>query len=361
MYIRSAYTTPPGYLNLYAHTRFFGKVLDVPGGAAATVWDVQGSLTFNYGANKHIELDVSPIVYQDTNNGHPNGYNVPDDLFLRVKFGNYSATGSAFTFGAQLFSRFPTAGSKPYDHNLPWEPYYAGRVNFGVVGLATYAKDPLYPDDELTVDWNLGYVFHNDVGRKLSSPLGTKEVESTTQEFLYGAGVRIPSEKFNFSIELYGNAFIQSPPKEAFSSNPYVYLTPGITYKAARWLALDFSSDFRLSSTSNDHPTLVKINYPGWRVNLGARWTLLPSSVYRVSEKDILIQKAESRRQLFEQIIKEQRETESAEEELERIKEERRKAEKELERLRQILEGEAKKKPPEQPQEEKPKEEPTKP
>ena len=53
------------------------------------------------------------------------------------------------------------------------------------------------------------------------------------------------------------------------------------------------------------------------------------------------MQKAESRRELFEQIIKEQRETESAEAELERIKEERRKAERELERLRQILEGEA--------------------
>jgi chromosome segregation ATPase len=81
-------------------------------------------------------------------------------------------------------------------------------------------------------------------------------------------------------------------------------------------------------------------NYSTWRINLGAKFTLLPTSVYHTSERDILMQKAESRRELFEQIIRERRETESAEEELERIRDERRKAEQELERLRKILEGE---------------------
>ena len=85
-------------------------------------------------------------------------------------------------------------------------------------------------------------------------------------------------------------------------------------------------------------------NYPDWRISLGTRWTLLPTTIYAANERDILMRKAETRRELFEQIIKEQRETEAAEDELERIKEERRKAERELERLRQILEGESKRK-----------------
>ncbi len=80
-------------------------------------------------------------------------------------------------------------------------------------------------------------------------------------------------------------------------------------------------------------------NYNTWRVNVGGKFVLLPTSVYRTNERDILMQKAESRRELFEQIIRERRETESAEEELERIREERRKAERELEPLRKILEG----------------------
>ena len=51
----------------------------------------------------------------------------------------------------------------------------------------------------------------------------------------------------------------------------------------------------------------------------------------------------------YTKVIKEQRETESAEEELDRIKTERRKAERELERLRRILEGDQKKKKTEEP------------
>ena len=54
-------------------------------------------------------------------------------------------------------------------------------------------------------------------------------------------------------------------------------------------------------------------NYPTWRINLGAKITILPTKVYKINDRDILIKKAESRRELFEQIIKEQRETESAE------------------------------------------------
>ncbi|MCH7755622.1 hypothetical protein IH970_10945 [candidate division KSB1 bacterium] len=65
--------------------------------------------------------------------------------------------------------------------------------------------------------------------------------------------------------------------------------------------------------------------------------------MYRPNQRDVLLQKAENRRELFEKIIREQRATESAEAELERIKAERVRAEKELARLRRILEGNLKK------------------
>jgi hypothetical protein len=173
-----------------------------------------------------------------------------------------------------------------------------------------------------------------------------------SQELFYGIGFNFPSVDFDFFVEIFGNSYIQPPPKEtAYSVENFLYLTPGISFRANRWLTLNFAADIRLSS-DNDESLYVfnpKIghdmpNYPAWRLNLGAKIVLLPTSVYQISEKDILIKKAESRRELFEQIIREQRETESAEEELERIKAERRKAERELERLRRILEGEAKSK-----------------
>lgn len=345
-YLKSAWNLKPGYLTLYGRTRFFGKVAAPEQATAVTYWDVQGALSINYGISDHIELAISPVMYQDTHKGKT-GYNIPDDLFLGLKFGSYNLKGTSLTWSVSLDSRFPTAKH----HNIPFEPYSAGTIEWGFTGILTYSQDPLYPEDNLNVHANLGYINHNDVGQKLSQfAPNNASVTNMSQQLLYGVGMKIPSSEFDFSIELYGNKFLQQPPGTAYSLENYIYLSPGVSYRAYRWLTLNFATDLRLSSDKDETFTHEKAipedlpNYPSWRINLGMNLTLLPTSVYRLSDKDILMRKAESRRELFEQIIKEQRETESAEEELERIKEERRKAERELERLRRILEGDLKKK-----------------
>lgn len=349
VYVKSAWNLKPGYLTLSARTRFFGKVAALAPNQtqAVTYWDVQGALSLNYGIGDHIEFALSPIMYQDNHKGGK-GYNLPDDLFLGLKLGSYPIKGTSLTWAVSLNSRFPTAKY----HNVPFEPYSAGSVEWGFTGMLTYSKDPLYPEDNLNVHANLGYINHNDVGKRLTRYSNDNiSVTSMSQQLIYGLGFKIPTSDFDFSIELFGNKFLQRPPlATAYSVEDYLYLTPGVHFKAYRWLTLIFATDLRL--TEDQDNTLYtygwKIydmpNYPAWRINLGLNMVLLPTSVYRLSDKDILMKKAESRRELFEQIIKEQRETESAEEELERIKEERRKAERELERLRRILEGDAKKK-----------------
>jgi len=348
-YIKSAWNLKPGYLTFYGRTRFFGKVASLPSqqASAVTYWDVQGAFSINYGISDHIELAISPVMYQDTHKGQ-SGYNVPDDLFLGLKFGSYNLKGTSLTWAVSMDSRFPTGKY----HNIPFEPYSAGTIEWGFTGMLTYSRDPLYPDDNLNVHFNVGYLNHNDVGQKLSQvDYDNISVTNMSQQLFFGLGMKIPSSDFDFSIEIYGNKFLQQPPRgTAYSVEDYIYLTPGVSFRAYRWLTLNFATDLRLSPDKDE--TLYtyggKIydmpNYPSWRINLGVNIILLPTSVYKLSDKDILMKKAESRRQLFEQIIKEQRETESAEEELERIKEERRKAERELERLRRILEGDLKKK-----------------
>lgn len=348
-YVKSAWNLKPGYLTLYGRSQVWGQVSSRTVGSIA-VWDIQGAVSFNYGITDHLELAVSPVIYQDTQRGEKK-YMVPGDLFLGLKFGSYNIKGSSLTWGVSLDTRFPMGE----EHNIVFEPYSYGSVEWGFTSMLSYSKDPLYPEDNLNVDFNLRYVNHNDV-KKLSEN-SSLNVNSMTQEFLYGFGMKIPTSEFDFTVEMYGNAFIQKPPKEAvYSVENYLYLTPGINYQALRWLTLKVAADIRISSNSdqttyqylgtmqNDLP-----NYPSWRINFGLNILLLPVSAYKVSDKDILMRKAENRRELFEQIIKEQRETESAEEELDRIKNERRKAERELERLRRILEGEQKKKKTDEP------------
>ncbi len=349
--VRSAWTLEPGYLTLLTHTRFFGKVTQQAGKNgtnAVTIWDVQGGLSLNYGLSKHFEASFVPIIYQDTNKRTGKGYNLLDDLFLFVKVGSLGSKGSSLSYGFDLGVRFPTGK----EHNIIFEPYSAPKTGFGVNAMVSYARDPLYPDDGMSTHFNIGYWNHNDVGAQLT-PKGftrdTVRVLNMTQELSYGVAMLFPFDKFDFRFEVHGRKFLQQPPVTAFSRESMLYISPGVTYKPYRWLTMLLNADIRVTNaadqTDYNRPGVNKIsdlpNYSDWRITLGTRLNLLPTSLYAVSERDILMKKAESRRELFEQIIKEQRETESAEEELERIKDERRKAERELERLRRILEGEA--------------------
>ncbi|MFQ5864611.1 MAG: hypothetical protein ACE5IW_05210 [bacterium] len=350
VYVQSAWTLDQGFLTLRTLTRSFGKVgnFPQPNGTtnALTIWDVTGRFSLNYGLGKHIEVAISPIVYGDTNRGG-DGINAPDDLFLTVKFGSFNSPGSPVTFGLALNSRFPTGGT----HNIPFEPYSSDHVGWGLNALVTYARDPLYPEEATNVHFNLGYWNHNDVGTSLTSRNSPDaEPKSMSQELMYGLGFNIPKDNFNFSVEIYGNKFLQKPPAAAYSREDYVYLSPTVFYKPYRWITMHFGVDFRITKASDKtNYSLVgrnlpdsQPNYPGWRVTLGTKFTLLPTTVYRANERDILMQKAETRRELFEQIIRERKATESAEAELQRIKAERLRAEKELERLRRILEGKVK-------------------
>ncbi len=353
-YVRSAWNLDPGYLIMNAQTRFFGKVgqinLAQNLSSAVTFWDVQGSVAFNYGISEHFELAFAPIVYQDTQRGGK-GYNLIDDILVTLKIGSLGRRGSSVKYGFDIGARFPSAKL----HNIVFEPYSAGKVSFGFNGRLSYARDPLYPEDATSLHLNLGYWNHNDVGEQLTDidPLvDTVRVLQPTQELRYGAGVILPTEKFDFSLELFGNIFLQKPPETAYSRENVAYISPKVRYKPYRWLSLDMAFDVRIAGSKDETnyslPGVRRIpdmpNYPSWRMTLGTRITLLPTNVYSLTERDILMRKAETRRELFEKIIREQRETEAAEEELERIKEERRKAERELERLRRILEGEAKRK-----------------
>lgn len=341
-HVVSAWNLNKGDLTFYTHTSFFGTV-GHSSDDAVTYWDINGGGALNFGITDHIESELNLFLYQDNHQGDP-GYNMPDDLYLKLKFGSYGLQGSAVRYGMQLAFRVPMAEK----HNILFEPYSAGTFEIGALGLFSYAFDALYPEDGLNLNCNLGYVNHNDAGEILTPNIAdTIQVANMSQELIYAFSVNMPSGKFDFGLEMWGNIWLQQPPITAFSRENYLYLTPMVIYHPNRWLAFEVTGDMILSDKLNDETTASFVskppsdvpNYANWRLNMGLRWTILPRSAYKVSEKEVLMRKAQGRRELFEKIIREQRETESAEEELERIKIERRKAERELDRLRRILEG----------------------
>lgn len=344
MYTHSARTLDKGTLDLFLHSRFFGKSAEFES-APVTIWDVQGSFALNYGLSNRVEFTFQPVVYQDAQKSN----NVPDDLFFKLKVGSLGAPGSKVKFGALVSTRIPLAEQ----HNVLFEPYSAGTFELGVSALSSYSGDVLFPDESLNAHFNLGFNLFNDSGNDLNKLLPDSLANNGTSSAVnFAMGVGHPFDKWNVSAELHGSFFVTKPPVSAYSRESFMYFTPGVSYKLFDWLQLNMAADLLLTSgeDATDYNFVgqpfaeLPDTYPNWRINTGVKFNISKSSSYEDSERDILVRKAETRREVFEQIVREQRETEKAEKELERIKEERIKAEQELERLKKLLEGDSSKK-----------------
>ncbi|MCK5147706.1 hypothetical protein KAR48_13185 [bacterium] len=348
IYVNSAQNISAGHLQLFAGTRFFGKIMG--GNYAYTLWNVQGFTALTWGVNSNLEFTFAPIVYQDTNNSEGNSLdgaaNAPDDIFLKMKMGNFHGDKSPWYMGGQLGIRIPTAEA----HNIIFEPYSAGGLEIGVTGLLSYFSNPSFLDEGWSFHANLGYLNHNDVGKELSKNTLAKTPGSMSSELLIGAGMRFPAGNFDFSAELNARTFLTRPPEAAYSREFVSYLTGGVYYKPYRWLTFEMGLDIRLFSGEDvtDYTLVNRVpdfpNYPVWRGQLGVKINLLPTSYFKVAEKSKLERKAADRQRMLERLMQGDQQGINADDELNRVRTEREKVESELRRLRKLLEQEKKKK-----------------
>jgi hypothetical protein len=362
-YLDAARTLPKGYLEFYTGIRYFGKIASFGANEGAyTLWNVQGFAALNYGISPHVELTLSPILYQDTNGKGGNilrgSANFPDDLFISLKIGSFGALESPFLFGGHLYTRIPTGRR----HNIIYEPYSAGTIEVGVNGLVSYYSNIVFPDEGWSVHGNIGYLNHNDVGENLTANMGMDTLDidnpvpqTMSSEMLIGLGFYYPAGGFDFSVELNSRFFLARPPETAYSREFVSYLTGGVYYKPYRWLTIEMGFDVRLFSGENlteyfpatklpSPPNAAFPNYPSWRGILGLKFAILPTSVFSSPEENMLKQKDVDRQEILDRIMKGQKDTKGAEDELTRIRSEREKLEAEMKRLRQLLEEESKKK-----------------
>ena len=356
IYVHSARILPVGHLQFYGGTRYYGKIAQVEtGNRAYAIWNVKIYSTFNIGVSSHLELAISPILYQDTNNSDGNALNgqanIPDDILFGFKLGSFGRLESPFVFGGMLYGRIPTAK----EHNIIYEPYSAGGFEVGLTGMVSYFSNPIFPDESWSIHGNLGYLNHNDVGRELTNDPMDLTPLSMSSEILFGLGFHYPAGTFDFSAEINARYFLVDPPVTAYSGEYVSYLTTGVYYKPYPWVTFEMGFDLRLVSEQDlsqyapvtslsPPPTEDFPNYPTWRGILGVKLGILPASLYSNAESDLLRQRAEDRKAALERMLEGQKETEDAESELAKIRAERKKVEEELRRLRKLLEEERKKK-----------------
>ncbi len=344
--LTSAWNLAKGDLTFQGNTRFYFNNQTFSTGNnsidAATFWDRQGGLNINYGLGKHYQIGLSQILYQDNQKGG-SGHNFPDDLFLKVKAGSFPAQAGPINFGGAFTVRFPVARH----HNILLEPYSAGSVEFGVMGLLSYSKNQVHPEEAFNAHLNLGIIDHNDKGKYFAETDISYVAQRNSLELYGGMAVIYPTTKIDYSVELYGNYNITKPPPAAYSRHSYLYITPGINYNAFYWLSVACGFDIRLSkhqsSKSNLLPefsTSLLPTYPTWRVNLSLRINLVSKFKGRFDQKEKLELTAQDKKnkEIFHKITEERKQIENAEEELQKIRDERKKMDEILNRLRRALE-----------------------
>ncbi len=349
LYLTPAWSLVKGDLVFHGHSRFYFKneVNDHQGSnrTAVTLWNAQGAFAVFYGLNNNFEIGLSQVIYQDAHSGRSGkGYNLPDDIYLKLKMTSLGPDDLPVQFGFQMISRIPFAKY----HNVPLEPYSAGKTEFSFTTLASFSLNSLLPQKSMNMHANLGYVDHNDSGEKLIDGDKKTYYESTgSKELVYGVGLIYPISKFDFSLEFYGNRYLTRPPEAAYSRYSYMYVTPGICYAAYDWLSVIFGFDFRLTAARpNQSARTISINtpvFPTWRLNFGVKFNMTSRLQHRSVDKEGAAKMetgGDHKKDIYKQIAEEKKQVEDAEKELTKIYEERKKMDEILKRLRDVLEDE---------------------
>jgi hypothetical protein len=310
----------------------------------ATFWDIQSGLATHVSVSRRLELTLAQTLYQDTHHDSK-AANFPDDLYFAAKFGSYGGLRSKLRWGFMTGARIPLA----QQHNVILENYSGGSVEFGLLGLVSFSKDVLIPENAFNFHLNFGFWHHNDTGKFLvGTRVDTIAVLDPSRALLWGAGFAIPSHQFDFTFEVFGRNFLVRPPVTAYSREDFAYFTPGVTYHPAYWAALNVAFDARLSSNqdatqyvaglSQINPALP--SYPSWRVRFGARFALNQPPP-PPGQKPLFVSAngrlTTAHKTLEKQLTEERRKTETAEEELAKIRDDRRRMETMLARLRNLL------------------------
>jgi len=327
---------PPGALNLKVHTRGYVKSLD-----AFTLSDGTGAISFNFGFSKHVEFGLTQIMYQDLNLSalQPDQLEqVPDDTYLRVKFGNYPFTlGNAyFKFGLLSQLRYRTG----VVDNIYLEPYVSNGIEWELDALLSFYSNPMYEDNAPSLHFNAGYLNHNDAGYG-QSPF------KASQEFVYGAAFVYPTRFFDFALEHHGGIFTLDPDETIYSREDNLWLTPSINYKMYYGLNIMLGADFLIyEGEDTTVPTIPSDypNYPPWRINGVISFS--PSTSFfrqptfeQASDPQSIRKLLRDRKSLFEWVVDDQEGLEYIDIELEKIKAERKKAEEDLEKLKEELQS----------------------
>ncbi|MCA9782543.1 MAG: hypothetical protein KDC10_03375 [Calditrichaeota bacterium] len=353
----SAEILDPGRLVFSVHSRAWAKSI-----AGFNYSNVSQAVAINFGFSRHTELELIPILYQDLNLVNA-VYNVPDDFYMRVKFGGYRMNlfNQPLKWGLHTGVRVNSSRFS----NIYLEPYNGGANELMFGSMFSWYKNQLYPQEGLSAHFNLGYINHNDG----NSESAVSIFSGVTHELEYSFAARYPTQKWVFAGELFGNIFLSEPAPIMYSRGDALFLKPTARYRLFQGVTLGAGLDLRIFESG---PSLfiqsegpvppgrekaeVRINsdfpefYPPWRLNFNlqveastpfSRFDTF-GSVRSGSQRDWEMRKQTglTQKEVIDWLGSDAQSADFIDLELEKIRAERRKAEADLQKLKEKMEKE---------------------
>ncbi len=272
-YVTSTRTLPKSswQINGYSH----GYAFDLDGDWVSTFSHAAG---ITYGLSNSFEVELSAILYQDTNNSTES--NIPDDIYLRWKWGNRQIGNTPIFYGLQSSLRYQVADSS----NTILEPEYdSGGNTVSLFLVLSYYRNLRRPEEGFQFHYNFGYVNYNDA----------ETISKSTDAFKFFMGAQIPLasispslSRLQYLLELQGTYFLGYP-EFAYRINSieeFAYLTSSLRFRINDQLSLNTGLDVRVFQKEQmtwhtETPILAAYpNYPTWR--FVTRLTYTPNTGY---------------------------------------------------------------------------------
>lgn len=318
-----------------------------------------GVAGFNFGFTNNLEVGGNVTFYQDQQrNLSPAGedeilFNTPDAIYLRLKY-----RGNGWEIGNRYFGLWAIASSARYlakGGNVVLEPYSARSIQGNITGIFSFYFDQIYMEEGQSAHLNLGYILHNNS----STAEVVNGLLEGAMEFTYAIGYKYPINYFDLNLELSGNSVFNLPKGDKaihYSTEPYIYITPSVKYKAFAGMDFDLGCDILAYTTYSSCQASYKDGkagaeyydnssvpyYAPWRALVRINYT--PSTPYvdiptfssasSVKNRINNSRQISSRRELFEWLIEEPDRVEYIDMKLDKLRNERKTVEENINKIK---------------------------
>ncbi len=306
---------------------------------------LRNTIHVDFALTDHLTFALSPTLYKDLNGNKGESVNFPiDNVLISAKYGSLELSKN-FSVGF-LGSILVPATDR---HNVYGQMYSGGGTELGLNVLSSYYFDQFFPNESLSIHFNIGYYMFNDKDQDISNNSREFLVSESSSAINYGLGFKYPLDLFeetgfDILLEYWGQMFMQEPPVIAYSREDISFITGAIKVTPGSLFSFSISGDLLI--TGDDDKTdytigrrysvrsLPSASYPDYKIALGLQFnfnaeeqvpTLQQSATWPVvNQSEINLE------QLFS-------DDQNADEKIEEIKRRRLQIEKNLQQLRQLL------------------------